>query len=67
MPYQDIKDLPDSVKNHLPKHANEIFLAAFNNAIEEYDEEETAFKLAWAAVKRDYVKGEDGNWHPKSD
>ena len=63
----DIKDLPDNVKNHLPKHANEIFLAAFNNAIEEYDEEETAFKVAWAAVKRDYEKGEDGNWHPKSD
>jgi cation transport regulator len=42
MPYQDIADLPDSVKNHLPKHAAEIFIAAFNNALKEYDEEETA-------------------------
>jgi cation transport regulator len=66
MPYQDIADLPDSVKNHLPKHAAEIFIAAFNNALKEYDEEETAFKVAWAAVKRDYEKGEDGNWHKKS-
>jgi cation transport regulator ChaB len=24
MPYQDIKDLPDSVKNHLPKHAASV-------------------------------------------
>lgn len=23
--------------------------------------------LAWAAVKRDYYKGEDGNWHKKQD
>lgn len=66
MPYQDIADLPDSVKNHLPKHASEIFIAAFNNALKEYDEEEAAFKVAWAAVKRDYEKGEDGNWHKKS-
>ncbi|MEH1830681.1 MAG: ChaB family protein [Nostoc sp.] len=46
MPYQDIADLPDSVKKHLPKHAAEIFLAAFNNALSEYGEEETAFKVA---------------------
>ncbi|MGB3649900.1 MAG: ChaB family protein [Rivularia sp. (in: cyanobacteria)] len=65
--FLDIKDLPESVKNHFPKHASEIFIAAFNNAIEEYDEEEMAFKVAWTAVKRDYEKGEDGDWHPKPD
>ncbi len=66
MPYQTIDELPDSVKNHLPKHAREIFLAAFNNANEEYDQEEAAFKVAWSAVKRDYEKGDDGNWHKKA-
>ena len=67
MPYQQIADLPDSVKSHLPKHAQEIFLAAFNNALKEYDEEETAFKVAWSAVKRDYEKGDDGKWHRKAE
>lgn len=67
MPYQEINALPDSVKNHLPKHAQEIFLAAFNSAIEEYNEEETAFKVAWSAVKHKYEKGEDGNWHKKAE
>ncbi|MFB2934774.1 ChaB family protein [Aerosakkonemataceae cyanobacterium BLCC-F154] len=67
MPYQQINDLPDSVKHHLPKQAQEIFLAAFNSATEEYDEEETAFKVAWSAVKHKYEKGEDGNWHKKSE
>lgn len=65
MPYQQLSDLPESVKDHLPKHAQEIFRAAFNSAAEEYGEEERAFRVAWAAVKRDYEKGEDGNWHPK--
>jgi cation transport regulator len=65
MPYQNIKDLPESVKNHLPKHAQEIFLATFNHAIEEYDSEESAFRVAWSAVKRDDEKGQDDNWHEK--
>ncbi len=65
MPYQHIEELPDSVTAHLPKHAQEIFLAAFNNALKEYNNEETAFKVAWSAVKRDYEKGENDNWHKK--
>ncbi len=67
MPYQQLDDLPESVKNHLPKHAQEIFRAVFNNALEEYEEEEQAFRVAWNAVKRDYEKGDDGNWHKKPD
>ncbi len=67
MPYQQINDLPESVKEHLPNHAQEIFLAAFNSAVEQYGEEERAFRVAWGAVKRDYEKGDDGKWHRKPD
>ncbi len=67
MPYKEISNLPDSVKEHLPKHAQEIFLAAFNNATKEYDTEESAFRVAWSAVKRDYEKGDNGQWHKKSE
>ncbi len=67
MPYKHLDELPDAVKEHLPKHAQEIFRAAFNNAEKEYDEEETAFRVAWSAVKKDYEKGENGQWHKKSD
>jgi len=60
MPYREISDLPDSVKNHLPHHAQEIYLAAFNNAWEEYasrdDRDILAHKVAWSAVKKQYVK-----------
>jgi cation transport regulator ChaB len=28
-------------------------------------EEETAFRVAWSAVKRDYEKGDDEQWHKK--
>lgn len=67
MPYQLINNLPESVQEHLPKHAQEIFLAAFNSAEEQYCEEERAFRVAWGAVKRDYEKGNDGEWHKKAD
>jgi len=62
MPYQNLSDLPDSVRNTLPRHALEIYLAAFNNAWENYKDpadrrdqasrEETAHRVAWSAVKR---------------
>jgi cation transport regulator len=63
MPYQRPSDLPPQVKDHLPEHAQHIFLAAFNHASEEYGEEERAFRVAWSAVERDYEKGTDGRWH----
>ncbi len=60
MPYRSIEDLPPGVHKHLPAHAQEIFLAAFNHAFDEYaqraDREELSFRVAWAAVKRSYHK-----------
>ncbi|MGO3007803.1 MAG: ChaB family protein [Psychrobacter celer] len=32
MPYNTLSELPVAVKDHLPKHGQEIFLAAFNSA-----------------------------------
>ena len=34
MPYANNDDLPPSVRDHLPFHAQDIFRAAFNNAYE---------------------------------
>ncbi|MFY4776124.1 ChaB family protein [Metabacillus sp. RGM 3146] len=65
MPYDSRNELPDSVKDNLPKHAQEIFKEAFNSANEEYKKEETAFKVAWSAVKQKYEKNSDGNWVKK--
>ncbi len=64
MPYNDVKELPDSVKNHLPVDAQKIYIAAFNNAYEEYHaDERRAFQTAWAAVKKKYKKDEKtGMW-----
>ena len=65
MPYERVTDLPESVRDNLPKHAQEIYQAAYNSAWEEYKhDEERAHRVAWAAVKRDYEKGEqNGKWH----
>ncbi len=65
MPYADIADLPDSVRSHLPPHAQQIYRSAFNNAWREYaaraDREVVAHKVAWAAVKQVYRK-KDRAW-----
>jgi cation transport regulator len=67
VPYNKISDLPESVRDHLPKHAQEIYQAAYNSAYEEYDhEEERAHRVSWAAVKNDYEKDEkSGDWKKK--
>lgn len=56
MPYSSTADLPASVKDNLPKGAQRIFLNAFNSAMKQGKKEETAFKIAWGAVKRVYSK-----------
>ena len=56
MPYSNIKDLPDRVRNNLPKHAQEIYMEAFNNAFKQYNDEVITHKVAWSAVKRKYEK-----------
>ncbi|MDX8482437.1 ChaB family protein [Mesorhizobium sp. VK24D] len=68
MPYASIEDLPPSISEHLPRHAQEIYRAAFNNAWDEYADrgegrEEIAHRVAWAAVKRRYHKTA-GAWVP---
>jgi cation transport regulator len=64
MPYAANLELPPSVRNHLPEHAQDIFREAFNHAWDEYDgNEERSFRVAWAAVKRSYRKRDD-RWVP---
>lgn len=75
MPYKDLSDLPESVRDNVPRHAQEIYKEAFNSAWDEYKDpddrrgdasrEETAHKVAWSAVKQSYEKGDDGRWRPK--
>jgi cation transport regulator len=73
MPYDTVKDLPDSVQDNLPAHAQEIYKEAFNSAWVQYKDaedrrddasrEETAHRVAWAAVKNTYHKDEaTGKW-----
>nr|WP_294517726.1 ChaB family protein [uncultured Rhodopila sp.] len=70
MPYRETEDLPASVRGHLPQHAQEIYLAAFNNAWQQHardaDVEAIVHRIAWAAVKRRYRKDGD-DWVPIAD
>lgn len=68
MPYRSNHDLPASVRAHLPSHAQDIYREAFNSAYRshagEADRERRTHMIAWAAVKRSYVK--DGEaWIPR--
>jgi cation transport regulator len=74
MPYSTNSELPGSVKDNLPSHAQDIYREAFDSAWQEYQDpskrrgreslEEVAHKVAWTAVKTSYEKV--GEWRPKS-
>jgi len=63
MPYSQNADLPPAVRKHLPVHAQDIYREAFNHAYAAHAgdarQEEAAHRIAWAAVKRSYVKEGD--------
>lgn len=75
MPYQRTSELPESVTNALPAHAQEMYRKAFNSAWDEYKDpgerrshssrEEVAHRVAWQAVKKTHKKGDDDKRHPK--
>jgi cation transport regulator len=76
MPYNSTTDLPENVREHLPEHAQEIFMETYNSAWKAYSnpskrrggesQEETAFRVAWAAVKHEFEKDDKtGQWKPK--
>ncbi|MFL5760111.1 MAG: ChaB family protein [Thermomicrobiales bacterium] len=63
MPYERRSELPDSVKDNLPPHAQGIYKEAYNSAFEEYHhDEDRARRVAWGAVKKSYHKSEGGKW-----
>ena len=68
MPYRINAELPPSVQSHLPEHAQDIYREAFNHAYAahagEIDRERRSHMIAWAAVKRSYVKSDD-LWAPR--
>ena len=69
MPYASNSDLPVRLRRVLPRHAQDIYRAAFNNAFAHYgrDHEATAHRIAWAAVKRQYVHRAAGFWVRRED
>lgn len=75
MPYKSNSELPETVRENLSEHGQDIYREAFNSAWEQYKDpserkedasrEETAHKVAWSAVKKKYEKDPKGNWVEK--
>ena len=72
MPYDKRSELPDSVTDNLPAHAQDIYKEAYNSAWDQYEDpedregddsrEEVSHQVAWSAVKQSYSKNENGEW-----
>lgn len=69
MPYRNISELPQSVREAVPSYAGRaMFRAVVNSQLKAGKAESVAFATAWAALQRaGYEKGEQGTWIKKSD
>ncbi|MGB3509156.1 MAG: ChaB family protein [Microcoleaceae cyanobacterium] len=67
MPYENIEQLPEDVKNQLPQGAKNIFLTAFNSASSDGVSEAGANEVAWNSVKCEYEQRENGEWRHKKE
>jgi cation transport regulator len=60
MPYPANSALPASLERRLPPHAQDIYREAINHAfaahMDDPRQEQAAHRIAWAAIKRSYVK-----------
>ena len=70
MPYASVNDLPDQVKDNLPKDKwtqwMQVFNSVYADAVEKHEKDPDihAFKAAWSVVKKQegLSEGEDENW-----
>ncbi|HUS74710.1 MAG TPA: ChaB family protein [Methanothrix sp.] len=72
MPYENISELPKSVRN-LPSRAKTLYMKGFNSCWEELENTEDAARekasheAAWSAVKEQYEKDDGTSEWVKSD
>ncbi|MCE9521740.1 MAG: ChaB family protein [Alphaproteobacteria bacterium] len=63
MPYASNEALPERIRRTLPPHGQDIYRAAFNQAFVSYSSnprrEEIVHRVAWAAVKKRYMKSQE--------
>lgn len=70
MQYETVKQLPVTIRDVLPEEAKEIYRKAYNQAWEEFAQEDhrglnqqaLAHQQAWGAVKKEFVFDLD-QWH----
>jgi len=63
MPYKTTSDIPQPVQDALPAKAQDMWMKVYNSASKQYDGDKSrSAATAWAAVKRKYKKGENGDW-----
>jgi cation transport regulator len=76
MPYDSIQDLPETMRDTMPREALEVYVEAYNEAFEEYEEaaggeagrEAVAHRDGMHAVKREFVYDDDRHkWYRKGE
>lgn len=71
MRYESTNDIPETLLDVLPEEAQEIYLEIYQQAWDDYDEDQggelsrdgVAHRQAMHAVRQEFVQHKDGKWH----
>ena len=58
-----LDEFPTEIKDRLADGAEQIFVAAYNSAIDNGMDEQAAERVAWNSLRPNYEQGADGKWH----
>ena len=60
---KQLEQFPAEIRENLLDGAQQIFVTAYNSAIEDGLSEEAATQVAWNSLHPNYEQGPDGKWH----
>lgn len=65
----NVDSMPQDVREALPEEARNLFIAAYNSALDNSGNEESAMRIAWQTIEHNehYERGQDGKWQRKPD
>jgi len=61
-PYNSPSDLPSSIKKSLAPGLQKTFVTVFNKALQTYNSETRAFRIAWSVIRKIGRKNSKGLW-----
>lgn len=64
---KQLDEFPADIRDSLSDGAQQVFMTAYNSAIDNGMDEESAMRVAWNTIEQSFEKGPNGKWDRRAD